>query len=44
MAVSLLLLIEAGLFRRILGEALTMDPGFGHDPAALVSFGVSGER
>ncbi len=43
-AVSLLLLIGAGLFLRSLGEARTMDPGFGHDPTALVSFGVSGER
>jgi predicted permease len=41
---SLVLLIGAGLFLRSLGEARSMDPGFGRDPTALLSFMVSGER
>jgi len=41
---SLVLLICAGLFLRSLGEARSMDPGFGHDPTAILTFGVSQER
>jgi predicted permease len=43
-AVSLMLLIGAGLFLRSLGEARSMDPGFGSEPTALISLLVSGER
>jgi predicted permease len=43
-AVSLLLLIGAGLFLRSLGAATSVNPGFGHEPTAVVSFQVSAER
>lgn len=43
-AASLVLLIGAGLFLRSLGQARSMDPGFGKDPTAVVNFALSGEQ
>ncbi len=43
-AVSFLLLVTTGLFLRSFRERETVDPGFGYDPAAVVSFGLPGER
>ena len=43
-ATSTLLLVGAGLFLRSLQERLAVDPGFGHDPAALVTVQVPATR
>jgi len=43
-AVSLLLLVTTGLFLRSFRERQTVDPGFGHDPAAVVTFGIPADR
>jgi predicted permease len=43
-AVSLVLLIVAGLFVRTLGKTRSVDPGFGQEPTAVVTVWVSGER
>ena len=43
-AVSLVLLVTAGLFLRSLAARQTVDPGFGDAPTALVQFGISSER
>ncbi|HXV62204.1 MAG TPA: ABC transporter permease [Vicinamibacteria bacterium] len=40
-ATSLVLLVGAGLFLRSLQRIQTTDPGFGRDPAAVVSIGLS---
>ncbi|HSF18375.1 MAG TPA: ABC transporter permease [Vicinamibacteria bacterium] len=40
-ATSLVLLVGAGLFLRSLQRIQTADPGFGRDPAAVVSIGLS---
>jgi putative ABC transport system permease protein len=43
-AVCLILLIGAGLFLRSLQQARSIDPGFGKDPAAIVSVALSAKR
>ena len=43
-AVCLVLLIGAGLFLRSLQHAQTTDPGFGNDPAAMVSVALSTKK
>ena len=43
-AVSLILLIGAGLFVRSLDAARSIDPGFGSRPAAMVWFGIPRHR
>ncbi|MFW6078868.1 MAG: ABC transporter permease, partial [Gemmatimonadota bacterium] len=43
-AVSLLLLVTAGLFLRSLHARQAVDPGFGHEPAAIVTFTVPADR
>jgi len=43
-AASLVLLIGSGLFVRSLQASRAVDPGFGQDPTAVLSFVVSGER
>lgn len=43
-AVSLLLLVTTGLFLRSLAERQTVDPGFGSDPAAIMTFAVPSDR
>ncbi len=43
-AASLILLVSAGLFFRSFQSFKDVDPGFGTDPTALLTFVVSGER
>ena len=43
-AVCLVLLIGAGLFLRSLQNAQTTDPGFGSDPAAMISVAMSTKK
>jgi predicted permease len=43
-AASLVLLIGSGLFVRSLRASQGVDPGFGHEPTAVLSMVVSGER
>jgi predicted permease len=43
-AVCLILLIGAGLFLRSLEHAQSIDPGFGKDPAAMVTVALSSKR
>ncbi len=43
-AASLFLLISAGLLMRSAQARQSVDPGFGYEPTALLSFVVSGER
>jgi len=43
-AVSLVLLIVAGLFLRTLGKTKSVDPGFGHEPTAVVTLWASAEQ
>jgi predicted permease len=43
-AVCLVLLIGAGLFLRSLQHAQSIDPGFGKDPAAIVTVALSSKR
>ncbi|MDX1383198.1 MAG: ABC transporter permease, partial [Thermoanaerobaculia bacterium] len=43
-AVSTVLLVGAGLFLRSLQERAAIDPGFGREPAAVLSMVVSGQR
>ena len=43
-ATSLVLLVGAGLFLRSLERVQTVDPGFGHDPAAILSLAVPSTR
>ena len=43
-AVSIVLLVGAGLFLRSLQEVQSVDPGFGKDPAALLTMIVPGTR
>ena len=43
-AVSVVLLVSAGLFLRSLQSSQRMDPGFGYDPAALVWMALPPER
>jgi predicted permease len=43
-AVSLVLLVGAGLFVRSFEARQNIDPGFGNDPAAAVTFGFAAER
>jgi predicted permease len=43
-AVSFVLLVTTGLFLRSFRERATVDPGFGRDPAVVVTFGLPGDR
>lgn len=43
-AISTVLLVGAGLFLRSLQETATVDPGFGSDPAAVLTMLVPGTR
>jgi predicted permease len=43
-AVSFVLLVTTGLFLRSFRERATVDPGFGRDPAVVVTFGLQGDR
>ncbi len=43
-AVSLVLLVGAGLFLRSLQARLAVDPGFGYEPAAVMSFSMPPDR
>jgi len=43
-AVSFLLLVGAGLFFRTFLATQAVDPGFGHEPAALLSMAVPADR
>jgi predicted permease len=43
-ATSTVLLVGAALFLRSLQETAAVDPGFGHDPAAVMTMLVSGQR
>ena len=43
-AVSLVLLVGAGLFLRSLQARLAIDPGFGYEPAAVMSFSMPPDR
>jgi putative ABC transport system permease protein len=43
-AVCLVLLISAGLFLRSLQEAQSVDPGFGRDPAAMLTVALAPKR
>jgi predicted permease len=42
MAATIVLLVSASLFMRSLQSRRGMDPGFGHDPAAIVHFNLRG--
>ena len=44
MALSLVLLVGAGLFIRSFGASQLLDPGFGYDPAGFVSFVTPADR
>ncbi|HSL68655.1 MAG TPA: ABC transporter permease, partial [Longimicrobiales bacterium] len=43
-AVSLVLLVTAGLFLRSLANRRMIDPGFGAEPTAVIQIGISAER
>ncbi len=43
-AISMLLLLAAGLFLRSMQSIQTVDPGFGHQPSALLNFLVPATR
>ncbi len=43
-AMSLILLVTAGLFLRSLAARQTVDPGFGNAPTAVMQFAISAER
>jgi predicted permease len=43
MAMSVILLVTAGLFVRSFGESRRLDPGFGEDPTAVLSFLIPSE-
>ena len=43
-AISLVLLLTAGLFLRSLSARATIDPGFGKQPTAFVQFNIPAER
>ncbi|MDH3207666.1 MAG: FtsX-like permease family protein, partial [Gemmatimonadota bacterium] len=43
-AVSVVLLVGAGLFLRSLDASRSIDPGFGHDPTALLEFNAVADR
>ncbi len=43
-AVSVVLLISAGLFLRSLQQVYALDPGFGRDPSAILTFSLPADR
>jgi predicted permease len=43
-SVALVLMVGAGLFLKSLGHAQGIDPGFGKDPAALLTYAVAANR